>query len=63
MLTLGQIKLYMGPVNKNPKKKFKILIFEYAKLDVCKKNASAKKIEFFLLMYIKRSGSMSRFQN
>ena len=21
MLTLGQIKLYMGPVNKNPKKK------------------------------------------
>ena len=37
MLTLGQIKLYIGPVNKNPKKKKKI-IFEYAKLDFCKKN-------------------------
>ena len=57
----------MGPVNKNPKKKFKILIFEYAKLDFCKKKmASAKiKLNFFdyAFMHIKRSGSMSRFQN
>ena len=37
MLTLGQIKLYMGPVNKNLKKKIKILISKYAKLDFCKK--------------------------
>ena len=34
MLTLGQIKLYLGPVNKNPKKKKnQILIFKYVKLD------------------------------
>ena len=44
MLTLGQLKLYMWPVNKNPTKKIKILIFEYAKLHFCKeKIASAKK--------------------
>ena len=38
MLTLGQIKLYMWPVNKNPKKKFQILVFKYVKLDFCKIN-------------------------
>ena len=43
LLTLGQIKLYMGPVNKNPKKKFKILIFECAKLDFCKKKLLVQK--------------------
>ena len=31
-------KLYMGPVNKNPKEKIQNLIFKYAKLDVCEKN-------------------------
>ena len=56
MLTLGQIRLYMGPVNKNPKKKLKILIFEYAKLDFFeKKTASAKKNIFdYAFMYIKK---------
>ena len=48
LLTLGQIKSYMGSVKKNSKKKIKILIFECAKLDFCKKKiASAKKILFF----------------
>ena len=37
MLTLGQIKLYMGPMNKNPKKKNQNFDFEFAKLDFCKK--------------------------
>ena len=36
MLTLGQIKLYIMPVNKNPEKKIQILVFEYTKLDFCK---------------------------
>ena len=45
-LTLVQIKLYMGPVNKNPKKTNQNLDFlEYAKLNFCeKKIASAKKM-------------------
>ena len=33
----------MGHENKNPKKKFKILIFKYAKLDFCKKNLLVQK--------------------
>ena len=43
MLTLDQIELYMGPVNKNLKKKFKTLIFESAKLDFCKKKLLMQK--------------------
>ena len=56
----------MGPVNKNPKKKkIKILIFECAKLDFCKKkiaSAKEKKIDY-AFMYVERSVLMSRFQN
>ena len=37
-LTLGQIKLCMDSLYKNPKKKFKLLIFQYAKSYFCKKN-------------------------
>ena len=64
MLTLGQIRLNMGPVNLK-KKKIKILIFEYANLDFCKKKLLVKKNNCFdyALMYIKTSSSMSRFQN
>ena len=42
ILTTGQIKLYMGHVNKNPNQNFD---FEYAKLTFVKKIASAKKIK------------------
>ena len=38
LLTLGQIKLYMGSVNKNLKKKIINFFFECAKLDFCKIN-------------------------
>ena len=59
MLTLGQIKLYMGPVNKNPKKKNQIFDFEFAKLDFCRKNASAKKTKniFITLLCISKEAA------
>ena len=34
---MGKIKLCMDPVNQNPKKKFKIFNFQYAKSYLCKK--------------------------
>ena len=37
----------MGPENKNPKKKFRILIFKCAKLEFCKKKLLVKQIFFF----------------
>ena len=45
-------KLYMGPVNKNPKEKIQNLIFKYAKLDVCKKNFQCKKKKKILRFYV-----------
>ena len=51
MLPLSQIKLCMGHVNKyQKKKKIKILIFEWAKLDFLKKNANAKKNIFLITL-------------
>ena len=47
LFTLGQIKLYMRPVNKSPKKKMcNFFIFFY-----------------YAFMYLERSVLMSRFQN
>ena len=46
MLILGQIKLYIGRAcDQESEKKFKILFFDYEKLEFCKKKiASAKEI-------------------
>ena len=68
MLTLGQKKVVQGACEQeSEEKKFKIQIFEHAKLDFCKKKfASAnflKKLFDYAFMYTNRSGSMSRIQN
>ena len=63
LLTMGQIKLYMGPVNKNLKKKIQNFDFWMRKLDFCKKkiaNAIKKWFTTPLCTYIKRSVLMSR---
>ena len=67
MLTLGQIKLYIGPVNKNPKKKIQNFNLWKCKIRLLKKliASAEKKLNFFeyAFMYTKWSGWMSRFQN
>ena len=54
MLTLGQIMLYKGPVNKNPKK-IKVLVFEYAKKKKEKKIQAVPNFISFTLFTLKNS--------
>ena len=63
-LTLGQIKLCLDPENKNPKKKFHILIFQCAKSYFWNKKMLVKFFFIFhyTFMYLKRSVLISRFQ-
>ena len=62
LLTLGQIKFIWGLWTRIRRKKFQILIIEYAKLDFYKKKiASAKKKSIFLITLLCISKEASRW--